>query len=333
MSPADRNRQVTTDGSEKDRDQVRHRQLGLRRGAGADDRDVVVARQHEARLLPLRREQGARLLPATGPDGAAEHGRRRGVSQSRRAESGRRPVRLRRGHEEVDAGRRPRRQAVRQRRRRPLRLPRRLVAGRHGAAVPPHEPPAEHHGVRGRAIRRPARCRVVVHEEWPTGWIENSPAMQFLEDGKRFIWESERNGWSNSTSTISAASCSRRSRTHTTFEVAGIVRVDETAGRAVLHGARRRQLHEVAAAPRGPGRQGRRPAHRPGVQPHVGSCGTCRSRRRSGVKLWHLADNGTSSTSTDARHAAGDAARRAANGKVVAELAEERPDEVRRSWA
>ncbi len=34
--------------------QIRHRELGLRRRARPDDRDVVVARQHEARLLPLR---------------------------------------------------------------------------------------------------------------------------------------------------------------------------------------------------------------------------------------------------------------------------------------
>ena len=39
--------------------------------------------------------------------------------------------------------------------------------------------------------------RVVVREEWPTGWIENNPTMIFLKDGKRFIWESVRNGWSN----------------------------------------------------------------------------------------------------------------------------------------
>ena len=39
--------------------------------------------------------------------------------------------------------------------------------------------------------------RVIVREEWPTGWVENSPGMTFLKDGRRFIWESERNGWSN----------------------------------------------------------------------------------------------------------------------------------------
>ena len=36
--------------------------------------------------------------------------------------------------------------------------------------------------------------RVIVREEWPTGWIENRPPMQFLKDNRRFIWESERNG-------------------------------------------------------------------------------------------------------------------------------------------
>ena len=41
------------------------------------------------------------------------------------------------------------------------------------------------------------RLRVVIREEWPTGWLENNPTMFFLKDGKRFIWESERNGWSN----------------------------------------------------------------------------------------------------------------------------------------
>jgi len=29
--------------------------------------------------------------------------------------------------------------------------------------------------------------RVIVREEWPTGWIENNPTIQFLKDGKRFV--------------------------------------------------------------------------------------------------------------------------------------------------
>ena len=37
-------------------------------------------------------------------------------------------------------------------------------------------------------------CRVVLHEEWPTGWIDTDPAPQmvWLKDGNRFIWESDR---------------------------------------------------------------------------------------------------------------------------------------------
>ena len=41
------------------------------------------------------------------------------------------------------------------------------------------------------------KCRAIVHEEWPTGWIENRPEMRFLKDGKRFIWESQRSGFKN----------------------------------------------------------------------------------------------------------------------------------------
>jgi len=49
------------------------------------------------------------------------------------------------------------------------------------------------------------KCRVVVHEEWRTGWLNaevderTSPLFvpHWLKDGKRFLWESERNGWKN----------------------------------------------------------------------------------------------------------------------------------------
>jgi len=41
------------------------------------------------------------------------------------------------------------------------------------------------------------KCRVVVREEWPASWVENSPTMRFLSDGKRFIWASERTGFRN----------------------------------------------------------------------------------------------------------------------------------------
>lgn len=41
------------------------------------------------------------------------------------------------------------------------------------------------------------KCRVMVREEWPASWVENSPAKHYLADGKRFIWASERTGFRN----------------------------------------------------------------------------------------------------------------------------------------
>ncbi len=71
-------------------------------------------------------------------------------------------------------------------------------------------------------------CRVVVREEWLPSWTENSPTMRWLDDGKRFIWESERNGFKNYylydlTGKLIAP------LTQHAFEVAGIVKVDEQA--------------------------------------------------------------------------------------------------------
>ena len=72
-------------------------------------------------------------------------------------------------------------------------------------------------------------CRVIVREEWLTGWVDNTPTMRFLEDGNRFIWGSERTGFQN------YYLYDRSGKLHATltdhpFEVAGIERVDEEAG-------------------------------------------------------------------------------------------------------
>jgi len=40
-------------------------------------------------------------------------------------------------------------------------------------------------------------CRVLVREEWPTGWVNNDPRLIFLKGSARFIWESQRTGWNN----------------------------------------------------------------------------------------------------------------------------------------
>jgi dipeptidyl-peptidase 4 len=92
--------------------------------------------------------------------------------------------------------------------------------------------------------------RVILREEWPTGWVRNSPPeIRWLSDGKRFIWESERTGWATFISTTSR-------QAHHAADDARPVRdggADEggrAGGRDLLPGAQRRQPHEGPAAPR-----------------------------------------------------------------------------------
>ena len=73
------------------------------------------------------------------------------------------------------------------------------------------------------------KCRVVVREEWPSGWVENIPPMQFLADGRRFIWESERTGFKNYYLYDFNGKLLATLTRHP-FEVAGIVQVNEAAG-------------------------------------------------------------------------------------------------------
>jgi dipeptidyl-peptidase-4 len=92
--------------------------------------------------------------------------------------------------------------------------------------------------------------RVIIHEEWPTGWIENRPTMAFLRDNKRFIWESERNAFANLYLYDLSGTLIRPLTTHTSFEVTALIKVDETAG-VVFYTARdgdnhlKLQLHRV----------------------------------------------------------------------------------------
>jgi dipeptidyl-peptidase-4 len=93
--------------------------------------------------------------------------------------------------------------------------------------------------------------RVIVKEEWPTGWVENSPGLTWLKDGKRFIWESERNGWSNFyLYDISGKLITPLTR-HSAFEIGGPIKLDEQAN-VLFYTARsgdthlKMQLHRVA---------------------------------------------------------------------------------------
>jgi len=73
------------------------------------------------------------------------------------------------------------------------------------------------------------KCRVIVREEWPTGWVENAPEFRYLADGKRFIWASERTGFRNYYLYDVSGKLIRPLTSHN-FEVGSIVRVDEKAG-------------------------------------------------------------------------------------------------------
>lgn len=92
--------------------------------------------------------------------------------------------------------------------------------------------------------------RVIVRDEWPTGWVENNPQIIWLADGKRFIWESERNGWSNLYLYESSGKLITPLTRNTAFEVAGVVKLDEKRG-LLFYMARdgdnhlKQQLHRV----------------------------------------------------------------------------------------
>ena len=72
------------------------------------------------------------------------------------------------------------------------------------------------------------KVRVVVREDWPASWVENTPAMKPLKDGKRFLWESERSGFKNFY-LYSYDGTLINPVTSATFEVGEIVRIDEAA--------------------------------------------------------------------------------------------------------
>ena len=72
-------------------------------------------------------------------------------------------------------------------------------------------------------------CRVIVREEWPASWVENHPSIRWLSDKKRFIWTSERSGFSN----LYLYDATGRLITQLTahpFEVGNVLHVDEKAG-------------------------------------------------------------------------------------------------------
>jgi dipeptidyl-peptidase 4 len=93
-------------------------------------------------------------------------------------------------------------------------------------------------------------CRVVLREEWRSGWVMSEPRLVFLADGKRFIWESQRNGWDNFYLYDLSGRLIAPLTASTTYEAASLVKVDEAAD-ALFYTARdgdnplKLQLHRV----------------------------------------------------------------------------------------
>ena len=93
-------------------------------------------------------------------------------------------------------------------------------------------------------------CRVVLREEWPTGWLVAEPRMAFLADGRRFIWESQRNGWNNFYLYDLSGTLIAPLTASTSYEADKLVKIDEKAG-VLFYTARdgdsplKLQLHRV----------------------------------------------------------------------------------------
>jgi dipeptidyl-peptidase-4 len=93
-------------------------------------------------------------------------------------------------------------------------------------------------------------CRVIIREEWLTGWAENRPQLTWLKDQKRFIWESERNGFRNYYLYDLTGKLINPITTLATAEAGAMVKLDE-ANNALFYMARdgdnfmKLQLHRV----------------------------------------------------------------------------------------
>lgn len=93
------------------------------------------------------------------------------------------------------------------------------------------------------------KSRTIVREEWLASYTRNTPEMQFLKDGRRFIWASERSGFNNYYLYDLSGKLIKTLTSHP-FEVSRIVKVDET-GNALYYMARsgdnhmKQQLHKV----------------------------------------------------------------------------------------
>jgi dipeptidyl-peptidase-4 len=70
------------------------------------------------------------------------------------------------------------------------------------------------------------KTRVIVREEWRASFTKNTPEIHFLEDGKRFVWASERSGFNNYY-LYNLNGKLLKTLTDHDFEVNNVVKIDE----------------------------------------------------------------------------------------------------------
>ena len=73
------------------------------------------------------------------------------------------------------------------------------------------------------------KSRIVLTEKQET-WQNNSPEMRFLKDGKRFVWETEKNGWKNFELRDLSGKLLNRLTQADGYPVHRILKIDETSG-------------------------------------------------------------------------------------------------------
>ncbi len=72
-------------------------------------------------------------------------------------------------------------------------------------------------------------CRPVVRETWTASWAETHPPLQFLKDGRRFLFVSERNGYRN-LYLYDLSGKLLSTLTKLTTDVENVIEMDETSG-------------------------------------------------------------------------------------------------------
>ncbi len=85
------------------------------------------------------------------------------------------------------------------------------------------------------------KCRIVAEERQPQSWAENHPVVRYLEDNKRFVWGTEKNGYVNY-ELRSLDGKLLNSITNNAFDALSIVRIDEKA----------KELFYMSAGPQNP---------------------------------------------------------------------------------